>query len=541
MFSTADEVLKFIKKEDVKFIDVRFCDLPGVMQHFNVPAEGLPEEFFTDGQMFDGSSIRGFQAIHESDMKLTPDLGSAFLDPFRVEKTLIINMSIRDPFTDELYSRDPRNIAAKAEAYLQSTGIADTAFFAPEAEFYIFDSVRFETKQNAGYYFIDSVEGKWNSGTEYEEDGTPNRGYKTPYKGGYFPVPPVDHFADLRDQMSLTLAQVGLTVERAHHEVGTAGQAEINYRFDSLAKAADDVMKFKYVIKGVGWEAGKSVTFMPKPIFGDNGSGMHVHQSLWKDGKPLFYDEAGYGGLSDMARWYIGGLLKHAPSLLAFTNPTVNSYHRLVPGYEAPVNLVYSQRNRSACIRIPITGSNPKAKRIEFRVPDPSSNPYLAFSAMLMAGLDGIKNKIEPRDPVDKDLYELPAGRGCGHPAGPRIASGGARGTRGRSRLPHRGWRVHRRPDRDLDRLQAAQRGGPDPPAPAPARVRAVLRHLIAYGADLRRYAPGAAGPDEDPNHGPPRGPTRTQVGPLGDGSGETCPTQLEERTAQELESAASS
>jgi glutamine synthetase len=419
LFSSADEVLKFIKKEDVKFIDVRFCDLPGVMQHFNVPAVGLPEEFFTEGQMFDGSSIRGFQAIHESDMKLIPDLGTAYVDPFRAEKTLVINMSIRDPFTDEPYSRDPRNIAAKAEAYLRSTGIADTAFFAPEAEFYIFDSVRFETRQNAGFYFIDSIEGKWNSGEEYELDGSPNRGYKTPYKGGYFPVAPVDHFADLRDQMVLKLTEIGLTVERAHHEVGTAGQAEINYRFNTLLQAADDVMKFKYTIKNTAWAAGKSVTFMPKPLFGDNGSGMHCHQSLWKDGKPLFYDEAGYGGLSDTARWYIGGLLKHAPSLLAFTNPTVNSYHRLVPGYEAPVNLVYSQRNRSACIRIPITGSNPKAKRIEFRVPDPSSNPYLAFSAMLMAGLDGIKNKIEPREPVDKDLYELAPDEAAGIPQVP--------------------------------------------------------------------------------------------------------------------------
>ena len=408
MFSSPDEVIRYIQEEDVKFVDVRFCDLPGVMQHFNVPAESVDADFFANGQMFDGSSIRGFQAIHESDMKLTPDLGSAYLDPFRAEKTLIVNMSIRDPFTDELYSRDPRNIAAKAEAYLKSTGIADTAFFAPEAEFYIFDSVRFETKQNAGYYFIDSVEGKWNSGRENEPDGSPNRGYKTPYKGGYFPVPPVDHYADLRDQMTLTLAEVGLSVERAHHEVGTAGQAEINYRFDSLAKAADDVMKFKYVIKNVGWAAGKSVTFMPKPIFGDNGSGMHVHQSLWKDGEPLFYDELGYAGLSDIARWYIGGLLAHAPAVLAFTNPTVNSYHRLVPGFEAPISLVYSSRNRSASVRIPITGANPKAKRIEFRVPDPSSNPYLAFSAMLMAGIDGIKNKIEPAEPIDKDIYELP-------------------------------------------------------------------------------------------------------------------------------------
>ncbi len=405
MFQNADEVLRFIKKEDVKFVDVRFCDLPGVMQHFNVPAETVDEDFFTNGQMFDGSSIRGFQAIHESDMKLIPDPTTAFVDPFRVEKTLALNFSIRDPFTDEPYSRDPRNIAAKAEAYLKTSGIADTVYFGPEAEFYVFDDVRFETKQNAGYYYIDSIEGAWNSG-RVEEGG--NRGYKTRYKGGYFPVPPVDHYADLRDQMSLELNRAGLEVERAHHEVGTAGQAEINYRFDTLLSAGDKLMLFKYIIKNVAWNAGKTATFMPKPLFGDNGSGMHCHQSLWKDGNPLFYDELGYAGLSDMARYYIGGLLKHAPSLLAFTNPTVNSYHRLVPGYEAPVNLVYSQRNRSACIRIPITGANPKAKRIEFRVPDPSSNPYLAFSAMLMAGLDGIRNKIEPEQPVDKDLYELP-------------------------------------------------------------------------------------------------------------------------------------
>ena len=416
MFSNADEVLRYIKDNDVKFVDVRFCDLPGVMQHFNVPAESVDADFFEVGQMFDGSSIRGFQAIHESDMKLIPDPTTAYIDPFRAEKTLIVNFSIRDPFTDEPYSRDPRQVAAKAEAYLASTGIADTAFFAPEAEFYIFDSVRFETKQNAGYYFIDSIEGAWNTGRE-EEGG--NLGYKPRYKGGYFPVPPVDHLADLRDAMVIALGEVGLSVERAHHEVGTAGQQEINYRFDTLLKAADDVMKFKYVIKNVGWAAGKSVTFMPKPLFGDNGSGMHCHQSLWKGGDPLFYDERGYGGLSDMARWYIGGLLHHAPSLLAFTNPTVNSYHRLVPGYEAPVNLVYSQRNRSACIRIPITGTNPKAKRIEFRCPDPSSNPYLAFSAMLMAGLDGIKNKIEPPEPVDKDLYELPPDEAAGIPQVP--------------------------------------------------------------------------------------------------------------------------
>jgi glutamine synthetase len=405
MFSNADEVLRFIKKEDVKFVDVRFCDLPGIMQHFNVPAESVDEDFFVNGQMFDGSSIRGFQAIHESDMKLIPDPATAYVDPFRKEKTLALNFSIVDPFTDEPYSRDPRNIAAKAEAYLKTSGVADTAYFGPEAEFYVFDDVRFETKQNAGYYYIDSIEGAWNSG-RVEEGG--NRGYKTRYKGGYFPVPPVDHYADLRDQMTLELNRAGLEVERAHHEVGTAGQAEINYKFDTLLHAGDKLMLFKYIIKNVAWAAGKTATFMPKPLFGDNGSGMHCHQSLWKDGSPLFYDELGYAGLSDTARHYIGGLLKHAPSLLAFTNPTVNSYHRLVPGFEAPVNLVYSQRNRSACIRIPITGANPKAKRIEFRVPDPSSNPYLAFSAMLMAGMDGIKNKIEPEQPVDKDLYELP-------------------------------------------------------------------------------------------------------------------------------------
>jgi glutamine synthetase len=405
MFSNADEVLKFIVDQDVKFIDVRFCDLPGTMQHFNVPASGLDEDFFVNGQMFDGSSIRGFQAINESDMKLIPDLATAYVDPFRVQKTLNVNFSIVDPYTDEPYSRDPRQVARKAEAYLRSTGIADTAFFAPEAEFYVFDDVRFETKQNAGYYHIDSIEGAWNTG-RVEEGG--NRGYKTRYKGGYFPVPPVDHYADLRDQITLALDALGLQVERAHHEVGTAGQAEINYRFDSLLKSADKVQIFKYVVKNVAWSNGKTATFMPKPLFGDNGSGMHCHQSLWKDGDPLFYDERGYGGLSDLARWYIGGLLHHAPSLLAFTNPTVNSYHRLVPGFEAPVNLVYSARNRSACVRIPVTGSNPKAKRIEFRVPDPSANPYLSFAAQLLAGIDGIKNRIEPPAPVDKDLYELP-------------------------------------------------------------------------------------------------------------------------------------
>ena len=405
---TPEEVLEYIKANDVKFVDVRFCDLPGVMQHFNLPVASVDLDLFTTGQMFDGSSIRGFQSIHESDMKLIPDVTTAYIDPFRENKTLVMNFSVRDPFTDEPYSRDPRNVAAKAEAYLASTGIADTAFFAPEAEFFVFDSVRFSTATNESFHKVDSIEGAWNRGAEFNADGSDNRGAKTPYKGGYFPVSPSDQMADLRDEMVNKLGEVGLLVERAHHEVGTAGQMEINYRFNTLLQAADEVMLFKYVVKNTAWAGGKTATFMPKPLFGDNGSGMHVHQSLWSDGKPLFFDERGYGGLSDVARWYIGGILKHAPSLLAFTNPTVNSYHRLVPGYEAPVNLVYSQRNRSACIRIPITGNNPKAKRIEFRCPDPSSNPYLAFAALLMAGLDGIKNKIEPHAPVDKDLYELP-------------------------------------------------------------------------------------------------------------------------------------
>jgi len=404
MFSQPDELIRFIQDEGVRFVDVRFCDLPGVMQHFTIPVESFDTEILEEGLAFDGSSIRGFQAIHESDMLLTPDVSTAFIDPFRAQKTVVLNFFIADPFTREPYSRDPRNVARKAEQYLATSGIADTAYFGAEAEFYIFDSVRFDTNQHSSFYYVDSIEGAWNSGRE-EEGG--NRGYKTGYKGGYFPVPPVDHFADLRDLMVTNLIQAGLTVERGHHEVGTGGQAEINYKFSTLLHSADNLMLFKYIIKNTAWAAGKSVTFMPKPLFGDNGSGMHTHQSLWKDGNPLMYDEVGYAGLSDTARWYIGGLLKHAPSLLAFTNPTVNSYRRLVPGYEAPVNLVYSQRNRSACTRIPIV-SSPKAKRIEFRVPDPSANPYLAFSAMLMAGLDGIKNKIEPPTPVDKDLYELP-------------------------------------------------------------------------------------------------------------------------------------
>jgi glutamine synthetase len=405
MFTDPSEVLTFIKDTDVKFLDLRFTDLPGVQQHFNIPAVSVDDDFFAVGQLFDGSSIRGFASIHESDMQLIPDVTTAYVDPFRAERTLVMLFDIYNPRNGEIYSRDPRQVARKAEKYLASTGIADTAFFASEAEFYIFDDVRFEVKQNKSFYAVDSDEGAWNSG-RIEEGG--NLANKTPFKGGYFPVSPVDQLADLRDDICLRLGASGLVLERSHHEVGSGGQCEINYRFDTLIHAADDILKFKYIVKNTAFEWGKTATFMPKPLFGDNGSGMHTHQSLWNAGNPLFYDESGYGGLSDIARWYIGGILKHAGALCAFTNPTLNSYRRLVPGFEAPVNLVYSAGNRSASIRIPITGTNPKAKRIEFRAPDASGNPYLAFSAQLMAGLDGIKNKIEPHEPIDKDLYELP-------------------------------------------------------------------------------------------------------------------------------------
>jgi glutamine synthetase len=406
---TPQEVLKLAQDSGVDFIDLRFCDLPGVMQHFSVPTHQLTEDSFTEGFGFDGSSIRGFQEIQESDMLLIPDPDTAVLDPFREHVTLNINCFVEDPVTGEAYSRDPRYIAKKAEEYVKGTGMADTAYFGPEAEFYVFDQVRFDQNQYSGYYFLDSAEGVWNSGREYELDGSPNLGYKPRYKEGYFPVPPMDQAQDLRSEMVKMLELVGIEIEVQHHEVGTAGQAEIDMRFDTLLTMADKLMLYKYVVKNVAWQRGKSATFMPKPLFQDNGSGMHVHQSLWKGGEPLFFDEKGYAGLSDMARWYIGGLLAHAPAVLAFTNPTTNSYKRLVPGYEAPVNLVYSQRNRSASVRIPLYSKSPKAKRIEFRCPDPSANPYLAFAALLMAGLDGIQNKIEPPTPVDRDLYDLPA------------------------------------------------------------------------------------------------------------------------------------
>jgi len=401
--STPQQVVDLVAHEGIEMVDLRFCDLPGLMQHFTMTPEQFTVKGFEEGYGFDGSSIRGFQKIHESDMLLFPDPATAFIDPFRTHKTLVINCFIGDPVTGESYSRDPRHIAKKAEDFLASSGVATHSFWGPEAEFYIFDDVRFDQTHNSGYYFVDSDEGIWNSG-RVEEGG--NKGYKPRYKEGYFPIPPMDSHQDLRSEMVLNLRKVGIDVEVHHHEVGTAGQAEIDMGFGPLMKMADAIMKYKYVVKSTALQAGKTVTFMPKPIFEDNGSGMHVHQSLWNDDKPLFFGE-GYAGLSDMARWYIGGLLEHAPALLALCAPTTNSYRRLVPGFEAPVNLVYSQRNRSAAVRIPLYSNSPKAKRIEFRCPDPSCNPYLAFSAMLMAGLDGIKRNIEPREPVSRDMYEL--------------------------------------------------------------------------------------------------------------------------------------
>ncbi|MDQ1445910.1 MAG: glutamine synthetase, partial [Acidimicrobiaceae bacterium] len=402
---TPDDVVGLIRDQEVDIVDFRFCDLPGLMQHFSAPAHVLTADVFDEGLGFDGSSIRGFQEIQESDMILVPDPNTAVLDPFRAHKTLNVNCFVRDPITLEPYSRDPRYVAKKAEDHLVSTGLADTCYFGPEAEFFIFDDVRFHYDQHSASHSVDSIEAAWNTA---RDEGGKNLGYKIRYKEGYFPVPPMDQYQDLRSEMILTMERLGIEVEIQHHEVGTAGQAEIDMRFDTLLRMADKLMLYKYVVKNVAWAAGKSATFMPKPIFQDNGSGMHCHQSLWKGGEPLFFSETGYAGLSDMARWYIGGLLQHAPAILAFAAPTTNSYKRLVPGYEAPVNLVYSQRNRSASVRIPLYSKSPKAKRLEFRCPDPSCNPYLAFSAMLQAGLDGINNRTEPPPPVDKDLYDLP-------------------------------------------------------------------------------------------------------------------------------------
>jgi len=401
------DVIDEARRAGIQVVDVRFIDLPGTWQHFSLPIGELEVDTFSEGLGFDGSSIRGFQAINESDMLLLPDPDTATVDPCLRIPTLSLICDIVDPITREPYSRDSRYVARKAEAYVQKTGIADTAYFGPEAEFYIFNSLRFDQNSFSGYYFIDSEEGVWNSGSAGANGATPNLANRPRYKEGYFPVPPVDKLQDLRSEIMLKLIDAGIPVEVQHHEVGTAGQAEIDIRFNTLTRISDQMMAYKYIVKNVCAQNGYVATFMPKPLFMDNGSGMHVHQSLWKDGANLFADTKGYAGLSQMAIWYIGGLLKHASSLLAFCAPTTNSYRRLVPGYEAPINLVYSKRNRSACVRIPMYSNNPKSKRIEFRSPDPSANPYLAMSALLMAGLDGIENKIEPPEPVDADIYEL--------------------------------------------------------------------------------------------------------------------------------------
>jgi len=401
---TPEDVLAVIEEQDIQIVDVRFIDMPGIWQHFSVPAKVFDLSAFTEGLGFDGSSIRGFQQIQESDMLLIPDPTTAFLDPFTAVPTLVLICNVRDPITRQNYTRDPRYIAQKAEAYLRSTGIADVSYWGPEAEFFIFNDIRYGQDVNYGFYYIDSIEGSWNTGKEEK----PNLGYKPRIKEGYFPVPPSDILQDIRTQMVLTMIEAGIEVEAHHHEVATGGQCEIDMRFCSLTQMADNLIKYKYIVKNVARKNGMTATFMPKPLFGDNGSGMHCHQSLWKDGVNLFYDESGYAGLSELARYYIGGILKHAPALLAFCAPTVNSYHRLVPGFEAPINLVYSQRNRSACCRIPMYSQSPRAKRVEVRFPDPSCNGYLAFAAMLMAGLDGIQNQIDPGEPIDKDLYDLP-------------------------------------------------------------------------------------------------------------------------------------
>lgn len=397
------DVLKLVKEKGIKFIDLRFMDFPGLQQHFTVPVAELSEDTFEEGVGFDGSSIRGWQGIHESDMLVAPDPGTATVDPFSVIPTLIMYCNILDPITKERYTRDPRNIAQKAENYLTSTGIADACYCGPEAEFFIFDDVRFDQNPRSSYFFIDSEEAVWNSG----RDEKPNLGYKIRHKEGYFPLPPADATHNVRQEMVAVMLECGLNVECHHHEVATAGQAEIDLRFSPMVSMADQLTMYKYITKNVAKRNGKTVTFMPKPMYGDNGSGMHTHVSLWRGDKPLFAGNK-YAGLSQEALWFIGGLLKHAPALVAFTNPTTNSYKRLVPGYEAPVNIAYSARNRSACCRIPMYSANPKTKRVEFRVPDPSCNPYMAFSAILMAGLDGIQNKMDPGEPMDKDLYDLP-------------------------------------------------------------------------------------------------------------------------------------
>jgi glutamine synthetase len=396
------EALARLHEQNAVLVDIRFTDLFGMWHHFTIPAENLHEDVFEDGLGFDGSSIRGFQAINESDMLLIPDPESLFFDPFPEHKTAVLICDIEDPITRERYSRDPRYVAKKAEQYLRSTGIGDTAFIGPEAEFFLFDKLRYASGPQGSFYEVDSDEAHWNSGAE------DSLGYTHRPKGGYFPCPPADRLQDVRSDMMLNLMDVGCEPEIHHHEVGSPGQCEIDVKFQTLLRMADNLQKFKYVVRNTANQYGMAATFMPKPVFGDNGSGMHIHFSIWKNGETVMYDETGYAGLSESARFMIGGILHHAPALLAICAPTTNSYRRLVPGYEAPINLIYSARNRSACVRIPMFSKSPKAKRIEFRAPDPTSNPYLAFAAVMMAAIDGIQNRIEPRKPIDKDLYELP-------------------------------------------------------------------------------------------------------------------------------------
>ena len=405
---TPEEVIKFCRDRNIKMVDLKFTDLPGTLQHITIPLGELTEQNMAYGYGFDGSSIRGFKAIHESDMLLIPDPATAYIDPFCEIPTLTMFCNVMNPLTRDYFTRDPRWVALKAEAYLRESEIAEVSYWGPELEHFVFDSARFDQNQYSGYYFIDSDEGIWNSGQPSGVNGGRNLAYRPRYKEGYFPAPPTDTFQDFRSEVSLKLAQFGITVEKHHHEVATAGQAEIDMRYDSLIRMADNVVLQKYIVKNVARAHGQVATFMPKPLFEDNGSGMHTHQSLWKDGRNLFYDAENYGLISEMCRYYIGGLIHHAPALLAIVAPTTNSYRRLVPGFEAPVNLVYSQGNRSACIRIPMFHSHPEARRIEFRLPDPVCNPYLAFAAMLMAGIDGVINKIDPGEPMDVDMYDLP-------------------------------------------------------------------------------------------------------------------------------------
>jgi len=404
---TPKDAIKMAKEKGTKIVDLRFIDVPGLWQHFSIPVGELTEELFEEGIGFDGSSIRGFQTIDESDMLLVLDPSTAAMDPFTAVPTLVLICNVKDPVTGKAYSRDPRYVAQKAEAYVKKAGVADTVYIGPELEFFFFDEIRFDQTYNCGYYYIDSEAGFWNSGKE-GTPGRPNLGYKPRYKQGYFPVPPMDKFQDIRSDMVLALESVGVKVEVHHHEVATAGQTEVDMRFNTLTKMADSVMWYKYCAKNTAHKHGKTATFMPKPIFQDNGSGMHTHQSLWKNGKNLMYERGGYADISKFCLYYIGGILKHASALCGLVAPTTNSYRRLVPGYEAPINLVYSQRNRSACIRIPMYSRSEKSKRIEFRTPDPTCNPYLSFAACVMAGLDGVANKIDPGKPIDKDLYELP-------------------------------------------------------------------------------------------------------------------------------------